>query len=453
MTLSGLDVIARGDDFEDSAASFQLRAWQWAFLHALDGKAELRDIAMVGGIDIDLAIDFVAECEAAGLAHVVSVTLHEYRKANGIEEPAAREQAHEAAPAESMAGYESSVPDWMMQHHEEPLAASAAAPSNGAAHYTEEPVAEHHDEAVAEHHDDAVAEHHDDAVAEHHDEAVAEHHDDAVAEHHDDAVAEHYDEAVAEHHDDAVAEHHDDAVAEHHDDAVAERAPISLEYFGADPATYAEPAYAEPAYAPHDDAARTVADLMSLHQPAPLEVPDEHATPDAPAISFEIGAPLSPVLDHFDAPEPAPSNGHSASNGNGSSYAWEPLSLVTTVDPTPVAFEPESSADVPDGISIRLSPNSGSVVDHAEPEYEAPASEQGSISFSFSPDMETLPAQDNARVEHAAAPPPAEPPSFHTAVSASATAPAPQKVLASSQNDKGDLVGNLIARALTFRIK
>jgi hypothetical protein len=192
---------------------------------------------------------------------------------------------------------------------------------------------------------------------------------------------------------------------------------------------------------------------MSLHQPAPLEVPDEHATPDAPAISFEIGAPLSPVLDHFDAPEPAPSNGHSASNGNGSSYAWEPLSLVTTVDPTPVAFEPESSADVPDGISIRLSPNSGSVVDHAEPEYEAPASEQGSISFSFSPDMETLPAQDNARVEHAAAPPPAEPPSFHTAVSASATAPAPQKVLASSQNDKGDLVGNLIARALTFRIK
>ena len=421
MTLSGLDVIARGDDFEDRAASFQLRAWQWAFLHALDGKAELRDIAMVGGIDIDLAIDFVAECEAAGLAHVVSVTLHEYRKANGIEEPAAREQAHEAAPAESMAGYESSVPDWMMQHHEEPLAASAAAPSNGAAHYTEEPVAEHHDEAVAEHHDDAVAEHHD--------------------------------EAVAEHHDDAVAEHHDDAVAEHHDDAVAERAPISLEYFGADPATYAEPAYAEPAYAPHDDAARTVADLMSLHQPAPLEVPDEHATPDAPAISFEIGAPLSPVLDHFDAPEPAPSNGHSASNGNGSSYAWEPLSLVTTVDPTPVAFEPESSADVPDGISIRLSPNSGSVVDHAEPEYEAPASEQGSISFSFSPDMETLPAQDNARVEHAAAPPPAEPPSFHTAVSASATAPAPQKVLASSQNDKGDLVGNLIARALTFRIK
>jgi hypothetical protein len=459
MTLSGLDVIARSDDFEDRAASFELRAWQWAFLHALDGKAEVRDVAMGGGIDIDLALDFVAECEAAGLVHVVSLTLHEYRQANGIEEPvvAYEHPAEDPAPAESMAAYETTVPDWMMQHNEEPAAPSALAASNGAAHYAEEPEAGHHDEAVAEHHDDAVADQHDDAVAEHHDDAGVEYHDEPVAEHHD-----------------------DEPVAEHHDEPVAERAPISIEYFGSDPAAFAEPAYAEPAYGSQDHAARAVADLMSLHPPS--EAPVEHAAPSASAVSFEIGSsddvtpeyaaenrggvppdgPLAPVLDHFTAPDPVASNGHAASNGNGSSYAWEPLSLVTTVDTTPVEpeLEPEPAGDVPDGISIRLSSNSASDVDHAEPEHETPAPEQGSISFSFSPDMEK-PAQDHARVGNEAppapAPSPVEAPPLRVTVSASAPAPMPapvqQKVLVSPQNDKGDLVGNLIARALTFRIK
>jgi hypothetical protein len=444
MTLSDLDVIARGDDFEDRAASYEFRPWQWAFLHALDGQAELRDIARARGVDIERALDFVHEGQAAGLVHVVSMTLDEYRRSIGMASPHAAVSAPPADTAtrgdhfsatDTLGSYEHSVPAWMIEHDEAPASASHDLPAEH-----EEPAAEVHDEPMPEPAEPAYTWY---SATPEHEEAVAEHHDEPVAEHHDEAVAEYHDEPVAEHHDEAVAEHHDEAVVEHHDDD-------------------------------RSSAAAAVADLVSSH------APEEHAAP----VSFSFGNHSAGTV--------------STSNGHAASPSWEPLSLATSVEDASPAQTPDAapleapaavshdvprdeshdvshdeshdeSHDVPEGISIRLSTHSAAT-EHTE-DFPEPSQEKGSISFSFSP--EDSPRFDYTPVTTQAATPAhvAEAPSIPEVPAAAAQeAPAahsvqhddetPEPALQASQDATvsavsatADIVGNLLSRALTFRIK
>jgi len=399
MNVSGLDVIARGADFEHAANRFELRPWQWQFLHALDGRTDLRDVASRCGVELSAATTFIEESEAIGLVRVVTMSYDEYCQWSGAPQPARyapfvqlqtayAERAFDPAPAhddhfstsDALGAYGTTVPEWMVEapSHEEP----AAEP------YHEEPVAEWlNGEFVPEsHHEEPVAEvHHEEPAAEvHHEEPVAEvHHEEPAAEvHHEEPVAEwHHEEPVAE-------AHHEEPVAEGHHEA-----PVA-------------------------------------------EVPREetYATP-----------------------------GVSSSNGHHQDLAWEPLPLVTTVDehPAPVENPFEDLA----GISISLG-----AAPMAEMEPESP---RGSVSFSLSPEdawpNESVIVHDEppaARHDDAPATPAHEemlvpqPVAVHEPVLAAAHEPtnghlnnAPVAAPASGSSATADIVGNLIARALTFRIK
>ncbi len=429
MNLSGLDVIARGDDFEDRAASYEFRAWQWAFLHALDGRSELRDVAMQGGVDMELALDFVHEAQAAGLVHVVAMTLDEYRRSLGIASPESPSVPasgivtlgdHFSAAGDTLGSYEHAVPAWMIDDSE-PVAEPAA------------PGFAWHEGASAD--VDAVAEHHDDIAVEDRDADAAEPPADAVAGPHDDAVAEYRDDADAEHDDRAVAEQPGDAVAEH-------------------------------------SAAGAVAELVSLvpSEPADLPQPASNGHP----VSFSIGG------DDDAAPA-------ASANGHASSFSWEPMSLVASVvEPAPEPGEAEASTapsdvrdatnDVPEGISIWLAPHG-----EAAPASEAPstagepkAPEKGSITFSLSPEdaatFDQAPAEDATSWPRAAAgeaapaerPAPVamqqvsvaiQPPSFESPDALATPARPASAPAAGAPSAASDIVSSLISRALTFRIK
>jgi hypothetical protein len=508
MNVSGLDVIARSEDFEAAATRFELRPWQWHFLHALDGRAELRDVAATCGLDIDAATSFVEESEAAGLVHIVAMSIGDYRMWSGAQAAAtavAPETEDHFSTSDSLGGYATTVPSWMIApaHHDEPAGNGQAewAPDAPVAEVQhEEPLAEvHHDEPVAElHHEEPVAEvQHDEPVAEAvHDEWVPEFHQDApVAEaHHDEPVAEAaHDEWVPEFHQDApVAEwHHDEPVAEaahdewvpefHHEEPVAEAAhdewvPEFHQDAPAAEAHHEEPvaqgyAQAWSTYSHETDAAKAVADLVGTHDA-------DHAAP-------EVGR--APVSLSFGEPEPSTF----ASVGHSYDSTWEPMSLVTAVDPGPMPdeyshdaaphHEPahddyaephhEPAHDDLGGISISL----GASPATTEPEaYDhGPVPEAGpsrGISFSLSPDI-AAPWNDVVAATHDEVPaaeshddaPVAE---HHEPVAAAASEAAaeaaatnghienePATQPAATSSTTADIVGNLIARALTFRIK
>jgi hypothetical protein len=434
MNVSGLDVIARGADFEHAASRFELRPWQWQFLHALDGRTDLRDVASRCGVELAAATTFVEESEAIGLVHVVAMSYDEYCRWSGAPQPsryesfvpaqaaAYAETAFEAAPArddhfssDALGSYATTVPEWMVEtpvqhdqavaetHHEEPVAET----------YHEEPVAEtHHEEPVAEwHHEEAV-------VAEAHPEepVVETHHEEA-------AVAEtHPEEPVAEwHHEEAVVAEtrHEEPVAEtHHEEPVAET-------------HYEEPVVAEAYHAES---------VAETHHEEP--VTESHDEPQA---------------EHDVAPQTFATPGIFSSNGHHKDIAWDPLPIAAAAGekPAPAANPFDELA----GISISL----GAL----EPEPE-PESQLGSVSFSLSPDDETW-AREPAVVHEAVAvtahddmaPVAAmhdeiraahEPANGHVD-SVPVEASSNGSPASNGSSVTGDLVGNLIARALTFRIK
>jgi hypothetical protein len=456
MNVSGLDVIARSNDFEAAATRFELRPWQWNFLHALDGHAELRDLAAQCGLDVDAAISFVKESEETGLVRVVSMSLLDYRAWSGVADAATAvvpASEDHFSTSDSLGGYATTVPSWMIApaHYDEPT-------DNGQAEWTPDfhniaPADVQDDEPAADvHHDEPVAEvHHDEPVAEvHHDEPVAEDaHDEWVPEFHQDAPVE---EAA---HDEWLPEFHQDApVAETHDEE-----PVAQDH-AQEWSTYS-----------HDtDAAQAVANLVGVHDA------DHAATEAAPE------AEHAPVSLSFGEPEP------SAFSSNGHSYdsTWEPMSLVTAVDPGPMPDEYEQHAEAhhePEhddmgGISISLGASPETVepeaYDHT-PVHEAAPSR--GISFSLSPDM-AAPWNDASPETHHDVPaeeshhdvPAAEshydvptephydaPVAEHDAPIAEqseAVAAHAEPVTQSAETaTTADIVGSLIARALTFRIK
>ena len=485
MTLSGLDVIARCDDFEDRAAAYELRAWQWAFLHALDGKTELRDAALAGGIDIELALDFVQESQAAGLVQVVSMTLDEYRRSIGLAAPHVAVAAPPTAPethgdhfsaSDTLGSYEHTVPAWMIEHDDTPAHAPLdVADLHDVPVLHDEPVAAEQPEAATPDATPAYASDSAISAPEHHDEAIAEHHDEAVAEHHDEAVPWYQRDADA-HPAEVVAEHDEEAVAEHHDD------PVS--------------------------AAQAVAGLVSLGAAEPpessLDTQEHAAEPVADAASE--GHPVWFSFGKHAEPESEP-----PTNGHATALSWEPMSLVTSVDESaPVHADDGTSNDVPEGISIRLSSHSSSDAGHDDVFGTPPPQEKGSISFSFSPEDPprlnwapvTTPAEpiasehdsagsqqaaavqeppvayepiahepvadepaadepvadepvadEPASDEHAASQPVAREAQLAVAAAEPVTAAAATPSAAPASSATADIVGNLISRALTFRIK
>jgi hypothetical protein len=481
MTVSGLDVIARSSEFETAAARYELRPWQWRFLYALDDRAELRDVAMVCGIALADALQFVDESEAAGLVRVVAMSHDEYCRWSGVPAPAddesvAQAQTAVAEPAyadtpthgnyfstsDGLAAYETPVPSWMLE-------APAAEPAPFVSHEEAQPVAEYqHDEPAAEYqHDEPVAEYqHDEPVAEYqHDEPVAEYqHDEPVAEHqHDEPIAEHQpDEPIAHYHYEVAAEeyHHEEPVAEaqHEEPVVAEQheEPVAqYHYEVAAPSYHHEEPIAEyaadlsTAHAePEMTAAQTVADLVGQHSEAGEAV---HDAPERNGVSLSFGDPDPAALS---------TNGYHHDDATR-----QPATLVTTVDDHSEHAEAAHDA-MPAGISISLS--------HS-PTAEAETAPKGSVSFSLSPD-EFAPAHDAAPIAHDETPvtfhddaPVAmheeapvgteAPVAMHdepatnghidnTPVTAPAAPPA-----AAATSTTVDIVNNLIARALTFRIK
>jgi hypothetical protein len=506
MNVSAVDVIARSNDFEEAATRFELRPWQWNFLHALDGRAELRDVAAKCGLDLDVATSFVEESEPAGLVRIVSMSLGDYRAWSGAQAAAtavAPASEDHFSTADSLGGYATTVPSWMIApaHHDEPAENGHAewTPIAEAAHeawvpefHQDAPVAEAaHDEWVPEFHQDApVAEaHHEEPVAEaHHEEPVAEaahaewapefHEDAPVAEAtHDEWVPEfHQDAPVAEApHEEPVAEsadqawapefHHDAPVAEvHHEEIVAQ-----------------DHSQAWSTYSQDTGAAKAVADLVGLHDA-------DHAATE-PAHEAE----RAPVSLSFGEPEPSTF----ATNGHSYDSTWEPMSLVTAVDPGPMPDEydhyaephHEPAHDDMGGISITLGASPATVepdvYDHTPVPEAGPS--RGGISFSLSPDtaapwhdvstaphydapatdahydMPAAESHDDAPLaEHHDEAPVAE---HHEAVAAHADEAAAEPAATNGHIDNApvtpsngtsttaDIVGSLIARALTFRIK
>jgi hypothetical protein len=246
-----------------------------------------------------------------------------------------------------------------------------------------------------------------------------------------------------------------DLVARHHESSYSEH-----EYFTASTA----PAEAEPvAEAPPEHEPYDASDNAPDYTPAyaaehSTESALDYATEHVPDYTENYAEPVAHV-------EPEAEVAHS----NGRSTAWEPLSLVTHVDEDTAPLEHDSFRDpsMPEGVSIWLSHgSSGGVYD---PEME----EKGSVSFSLSPDdgPDTHPIASDAspdvpreHVEPAAAPAAATPsyqsPSQDVAgVYSAAKEPTNGHIdnLPAAQPSAGtttaDIVGSLISRALTFRIK
>ncbi len=119
MTVSPIDVIERSDQFETAAADRELRPWEWAFIHAVDGRMRLQEVAELCGLDLPTARELVREQTEAGLLHVVTMTLDEYRRRSQLEQEfqAAAEAAVEptadvpAAPAADVAPQAGTVRD------------------------------------------------------------------------------------------------------------------------------------------------------------------------------------------------------------------------------------------------------------------------------------------------------------------------------------------------------
>jgi len=515
MIVSGIDVIARSSDFGTAATRYELRPWQWRFLHALDGRAELRDVAMVCGIALADALQFVDESEAAGLVRVVSMSHDEYCRWSGASAPAddapvAQAQTAVAEPeyadipargdhfstSDGLAAYETPVPSWML---EPPAAESQPEPAPFVSHEEAQPVAEYqHDEPVAEYQrDEPVAEYqHDEPVAEYqHDEPVAEYqHDEPVAEYqHDEPVAQyHYEVSAADyHHEEPVAEaHHEEPVAEaQHEEPVAEyqyAEPLAADQHEEPAARYhyevAAAGYhqdepiadhaADPSTAhaePEMTAAQTVADLVGQHPEADVPV---HEAPGPNGVSLSFGEP-----------DPAAYS----TNGYHHDASSEPATFVTTVDDQPEHAAAAYDA-MPAGISISLS-SSAAPAAETQPEpavYDYPAeAPRGSVSFSLSPD-DFAPAHDATPIAHDEPPvamhddapvavhddapvtmhedmpvamhedaPVAihDEPATNGHVDNTPVAPTVASPAATGSSMTVDIVGNLIARALTFRIK
>jgi hypothetical protein len=405
MNVVGLDVVAQNDNFDSVADHVELRPWQWELLHAFDGRTELRAVAAHCGIELADALAAVEEAQAAGLVHVVTLSLAGYRSWNAAPLEIAADVPFDRVATNDdhlsttsvPASYDYAIPTWMTEPHE-----AADQHEAGDAHTdesVEEPLAAQIHEPVAEYHAEPVAEYHAEPVAEYHAEPVAEYHA----------------EPVADYHAEPVAEYHAEPVAEYHAEPVADAEPVA-EY---------------------------------------------HA---------------EPVAEYHAEPEVASSNGHSV--------AWESSSF-DAVDGRHAAHDESGfrDSDVPEGISIWLSHNSPV----AEPQPES--HEKGSVSLSFSLDdmPEVLSNADvpfvPAHSEHAAAPvaeyanpsPSIEPKPEQPAAREStmpenppagvyssngtskprvngtpAPAPAPAP---SSTSATADIVGSLISRALTFRIK
>jgi hypothetical protein len=141
MTVSPIDVIARTDGFEHAAAQCQLRPWEWSFIHAVDGHMQLQEVAAKCGLDLDTATEIVFTQAQAGLLCVVTMTLDGYRQWSGLatgavlEAPASAEPAR-AAVAEPLPQASSDLAEPVAamplpepEHHEmvaEPLAVESA---------------------------------------------------------------------------------------------------------------------------------------------------------------------------------------------------------------------------------------------------------------------------------------------------------------------------------------
>jgi hypothetical protein len=112
MTVLPIDVIARSDAFEVAAAGRELRPWEWTFIHAVDGRSPLREVADLCGLELEVATEIVSEQTEAGILRVVTMTLDGYRQWSGMEPEdvragaAAAPQTTAAAPAAPAVGPE-----------------------------------------------------------------------------------------------------------------------------------------------------------------------------------------------------------------------------------------------------------------------------------------------------------------------------------------------------------
>ncbi len=99
MNVLPIDVIARSERFEAAALGRELRPWEWTFIHAVDGRTQLRDVAERCGLELGLAAEIVSEQTEAGILRVVTMTLDDYRRWSGRESEAESEAGRAEPPA------------------------------------------------------------------------------------------------------------------------------------------------------------------------------------------------------------------------------------------------------------------------------------------------------------------------------------------------------------------
>jgi len=401
MNVCALDVVARSADFETVAATMEMRAWEWNFLHDIDGETALGEIARQRGVDLDSAIGLINDAMQRGLVVIPTVTLQAYRShtapqtslrgtspavALGSSALADAPFDFAVAPSTGKISFSSDAFDWnapepAFEEAEDAPEVASAPEKIGSVHYDDRFGVEHPGGpfAATETHDEpfSVVSHHDAAAA--HAAPVTHDEEEPVAD-----VAPFADVAPAlvdrlpsyAPLDDpfAPAAHVDDPFAEaaHVDDPFAEVAPHGVD---------------DPFAAAPSENGKALTNGLSRNGHNPVRFDDIFAetTPSAPPHD-EPAASFPP--DPTPTPAPAPSTIHF----DAASFDDVPFeSLAETPAPapapTPVPAHVEPPATVLHAVQQPVHETAHDTARDAHDAIEAePQAETGSISFSFSAD-------------------------------------------------------------------
>ncbi len=418
MNVCSLDVVTRAADFETVASTLELRGWEWAFLHDVDGEATLGDIARRCGIDIDSAIGFIHDAMHRGLVTIPTMTLDAYRVrvpmqpalrgsnpvlSLGTSAVAPAEHAFtEPAPASGAISFSSDAFDWNATEpsFEEPEDAADLAVAHDGVHYDERFGVEHAGGPFATTHQ--------------HDEEPASVDSPSPDEHVEPlAMPAHIEDAPF------VPLAHDDdpfAITSHHDEIAHTPDPFATSAQAEDPF----------AVAPSENG-HAFGNGTSLNGHTPVRF-DDLFTDAAPLDAAAAAAHDEPVIENYAHSNGLSSNGHANVDHTAgvAEHATEHVTEHVAEHSEGAAQGAAETVDAPvqaHAVGAHSSDIEPEDVPHHD---DAP----GSISFSFSPDDPPIVGEPEESPSVRESPEVWTPPAAHVAQS---VAPSPEPVVAQTQ--------------------
>jgi hypothetical protein len=385
--------MVRAPEFDAVAATLRLRSCEWEFLHAVDGRATVGELAERCGMDSEAATAFAWEAMQRGLVVFETITLEEFRARFGRMDLSAGTAGADAPTSLSADTFDWNAYDVL---HVEHVAHEDAPPEmvSGDAHAEIDPAEAHAEATPAEVHAELVpAEAHAEAMApEAHAEAMTPeaHAEVMTPEAHDEAMAEaHADVIAAEAHAEVMMpEVHAEVIpAEARAEVMALEAHDEIE----PTAVHAEPVVAEardemaPAGS-HSESFVTGDELVEARDEAYREAPvhvelgPESETEDSQTFLYDsdlAAADLETTYDDDDSAEPV---------------AFDSPEPVAFDSPEPVAFDSPEPAALDAAEPVAFDSTEPTAFDSTEPvaldstEDISFDDDAGGISLSFSGD-------------------------------------------------------------------